>query len=1222
MAEEKTTEEKKNPDSSAQHKSKVIETLFSAIEKANGLLSFEDLNIAMESLRVASLEAKQRDELERRRRQAEIEARKRAEEEARRQAALRRAQRREERKHRAHVKEVTCMDLPMDWHSSFENDERANVHFDNIPDAFMFCLDSLGEVDIEFISTITGADCKTVISELKGSIYQNPLTWKECFYKGWETADDYLSGNIMYKYKVAKDENKKYLGYFDANEKALKDLLSPDISTDDIYVTLGSPWVPENIIDHFILHLIGKDPIDGRYDDEAMQFLQPEYRVVHDSVTGLWEIPKKTRFRAAYLHGRYTDYNYNKYGTHRMDMLYLLENILNMRTLAIEDPIDVEGKKKVINKEETIQVLERQERLINEFQKWVWLESGRAQKLKVAYNSKYGNIRKRKYDGAFLKFPNMNQNIQLYDYQKDAVARILFSKNTLLAHEVGSGKTYEMIAAGMELRRLGKSKKNLYIVPNSILSSWENIFHQMYPNANVLVVNNDNFNFKNRGETLERIMNEDFDGVLMTYSCFDRLPLSDKYYIEMYSEMLEKLKKAEDYFNSKAKIERKKAKITRLLDELKRKVTKNSKSVHEITFDELGINTMFVDEAHNYKNVELQTSITRVLGLGGGSVKGTAMMDKVHCVQRQNDGGRIIFATGTPITNSITDIFVMQKYLQEGELEFLGIHNFDAWAGMFAKKTTDFEIDVDTSSYHLVTRFAKFCNIPELTAILSSIADFHNVKIHENIPQFDGYTDSVREGSEDFKDYLNDISNRADDVRQKRVSRFDDNLLKITSDGRKAALDMRLIDEAYGLDPESKVFRCAENVYEVYENTRSIKGTQLVFCDSSTPKSGFNLYDELKGLLVAMGIPENQIAFIHDADNDKKRAAVFSKMNKGEISVLVGSTFKMGLGVNVQRRLNAIHHFDVPWRPADMVQREGRILRPGNTNDKVFIFRYITKGSFDAYSWQLLETKQRFISQILSGQTGEREAGDIDNLVLNYAEVKALAVGDPRIKQRVELSNELSRVRILQQDLVQERYENRKELSGLPSKIEKQKELIGNIEKDYEFINSNAPEFTEPGKKAKGELRKLIFEACKNKVNLPYESKIADYRGFEIVIPAGMRPVTSNTRPKLPWIEVRRNASYIVDIESLTGITTRLDNLLTPKNRGQMKKGKESKTDRDSRSDLEKTLEKAKSKLVEMTTRMTVLEENLKSGDDYSKQITELKKKLDELDAEMGVFVL
>ena len=1194
----------------AAERARLLSTLFDTIKKANDFLSADELELALESLKLASMEIREKEEAERRRKQAEKEAREKAAEEAKRIAAIRKAAEIEAEKNRKHVEEVTCMDLPMDWRNSYEDDERAKVHYDSTADAFMYCLESFGEVDIEFIASITGKECKEVIADLKGSIYQNPLTWNECFYKGWETADNYLSGNLMYKYDTAKQANEKYRGYFIDNVKALEDLMRPDLSTDEIYVTLGSPWVPAEVIDEFILHLVGIEPVDGRYGWDGRQYLNEKYQVTHDETTGLWDIPHKNRFKAASLHGAYNNIIFSRYGTHRMDMLHILENILNMKTLAIYDPADDEGKIKIFNKDETVSVLEKQDMLIKEFQRWIWLDEERKIMLKEAYCERYGNTRRRVFDGSFLTFPGMDPSVTLFKHQKDAVARILMSKNTLLAHEVGSGKTYVMIAAGMELRRLGKSRKNLYVIPNNIISTWKKIYKEMYPNANLLVVDNSNFNCRKRSETLKRIAEEDFDGILMTYSCFDRLSLSDRYYMEKYRENLEKLTAASNRYMNNSKIKRRRENVEKMIEKLKESLSKN---VVELPFDELGINTLFVDEAHNYKNVEIKTSITRVLGLGGGSDKGMGMMDKVHCIQRQNDGGRIVFATGTPITNSITDIFVMQKYLQDGELEFLGLHNFDAWAGMFARKTTEFEIDVDTNSYHLATRFAQFCNIPELVSILSSITDFHQNNKQEDIPQFDGYTDSVREGSEDFKEYLADISDRADDVRQKRVSRFDDNLLKITSDGRKAALDMRLIDEAYGLDPESKVFRCAENVYEVYRDTCSFKGTQLVFCDFSTPKKGFNLYQELKDLLVAMGIPENEVAFIHDADNDRKRLKLFKDVNNGDVRVLIGSTFKMGLGVNVQKRLKAIHHLDVPWRPADMVQREGRILRPGNMNEKVEIFRYITRGSFDAYSWQLLETKQRFISQLLSGEAMQREGGDVDSAVLNYAEVKALAVGDPRIKKRVEISNELDRFRILQQEVIKERYENRRELSGLPSKIEKQEKLIALIEKDLDFIKSDSPELENLDLKEKRDFREMVAKRIAELENKPYETVLGTYKGFEVVVPAGMMPHAVGTKKDIPWVILRRNSTYVIDLESDSGITVRFDNLIKVKTGG--------KDEKERISGIEKRLTDALSELAELETRRTVLQDSLENGSDYSDNIEKLKKQLDEIDAEMGVYV-
>ena len=761
------------------------------------------------------------------------------------------------------------------------------------------------------------------------------------------------------------------------------------------------------------------------------------------------------------------------------------------------------------------------------------------------------------------------------------------------------------ISAGMELRRLGKSQKNLYVIPNNILAQWVEMFKKMYPNANLLVVNNKNFCIHKRTETLNRIINEDFDAILMTYSCFDLLSLSKQYYKEFYEERLAMLDKASTSFYSKADIDRKRKSVLRLMERLQEDMSKN---VCEIPFDELGINTLFVDEAHNYKNVPLDSGIIRVKGFNkAGSHKCEGMMDKVHCVQRQNNGGRVVLATGTPITNSITDIFVLQKYLQDGELEFLGIQNFDSWVGMFAKKTTEFEIDIDTNSYHLATRFARFHNVPELTAILSSIADFYHVDQSVGIPELDGYTDSVRVGGEDFKEYLKEISTRADDVRHKRVDKTVDNLLKITTDGRKAALDMRLIDMAFGLDPDSKVFRCAENIMDIYEKTRDKKLIQMVFCDSSTPKLGFNLYDELKGLLVAMGMPENEIAFIHDADSESKKSLLFRDLQNGLVSVVIGSTFKMGLGVNVQKRLCALHHLDVPWRPADMVQREGRILRQGNECGHVEIHRYITKGSFDAYSWQLLESKQRFISQILSGHITVREGEDVDETVLNYAEVKALAVGNPLIKRRVELVNDLDKYKILHRDYIEERMKKKRTLSELPELIEKQTQRIEKTKQDIAFVAANGNNYKEMEYEEQKAIRDAIYAAVKTHSNKPFERKILTYQGFDVVVPARMQPKMPKAKDEkeallkepIPYVYVKRCGSYYMEIESNAGITKRLNNLL------------ENLDFR--RENMEKELDRLK-------FQKEMLENELSTeSSSYLEEIEELTKEIQKIDEELGL---
>ncbi len=704
-----------------------------------------------------------------------------------------------------------------------------------------------------------------------------------------------------------------------------------------------------------------------------------------------------------------------------------------------------------------------------------------------------------------------------------------------------------MICAGMELRRLGKSKKNLYVIPNNLITQWQSTFLKLYPNANILVVSEKNFAPKKRADTLSRIKNEDFDAILMTYSCFDMLSLSEKFYETLYAERKEMLQKAEKKFASTDKMERK---IKAVNDTLKKLKESYQKTPLVMPFDELGINTLFVDEAHNYKNIDLESRITRVRGIANvGSSKGNSMLDKVHCIQRNNHGGRIIFATGTPITNSISDIYVMQKYLQEGELYYQNILTFDAWVGMYAQKTTDFEIDVDTNNYHLVSRFSKYCNIPELSSTLSSIADFYQEDDGHNLPTLDGYIDSLSEGSQDFKDYLSEISHRADDIHKRRVSVQEDNMLKLTTDGRKAALDMRLIDTGFGLDTEAKVLRCASNVFDLYSKNPNC--TQLVFCDSSTPKDGFNLYDELKKLLIGFGMEGKRIAFVHEATSDEKREELFQKMNHSELSVLIGSTAKMGHGMNVQKHLLAIHHLDVPWRPSDMVQREGRILRQGNENPKVYIYRYITKASFDAYSWQLLETKQRFISQIMSGYTTFREGGEIDDAVLNYAEVKALAVGNPLIKKRVEVCNELEKYRILQKDFIDDKQKKEQLVRTLPEKILDQQSRVENCQKDIEAYAKEKLDYKQMPYLEQKAIREKIFQAVKANQNNPQEVEVLTYQGFKVVVPAYMMPRLSSNKDteekdakNIPYVHLVKNNTYYLEIASEAGITARLNNFL------------------------------------------------------------------------------
>lgn len=1139
--------------------------------------SSDEIEEVIGKLRAAKRIAEKHEENERCRREKEEAERKAREEKERKES---------------HIREVTSMDLPLDWENAFNQDVRTQgIHADSISDGLIYSLSNLGRVDIEYISSVTGEDYKTIIGALKGSIYQNPETWGECFYKGWETSEEYLSGNMMRKWKAAKDANKEYNGYFADNIKAIEKVLPPTVATKDIYVTLGSPWVPADVIDDFIEYLLGdwRRPWYSINDEE-------DFHTKHDELTGTWEIPFKSRYNHDVKVTR-------TYGTDRINALHILERTLNMKSVAVTDEVvcntNSSGKKRVINQSETILAIEKQNKMIKAFQKWVWEDEARKERLETIFENNFSCVRRRIFDGSFLDFPTMSDSVKLYPYQKNAVARIIFTPNTLLAHDVGAGKTYVMIAAGQEMKRMGLSTKNMYVVPNNIVGQWKNIFSSMYPNAKLLCVDPKSFAPNKREVVLERIRDEDFDGIIIAYSCFEQIPLSKEYYME---ELKEKKKLVSELAAQKgkatSKLKKKKEALEKALSEMALAMDDMYDTVY---FDELGITRLFVDEAHNFKNVPFETKANKVLGINGsGSKRCQDMMDKVHMVQKKNGGKGVVLATGTPITNSITDAYIMQQYLQSGELAMLDLQSFDAWIGMFAERSTEFEIDVDTSSYRLATRFAKFHNLPELTSLLSSIADFHQVDESAGIPMHDGYRDALISKTPAFAAYLDDISQRADDVREGRVSRKDDNMLKITTDGRKAALDLRLVDSNAGFTYQSKVARCAENVADIYFKTSQTKATQLIFCDTSTPKSGFNIYDELKTALINLGVPEARIAYIHDAETEAKRTRLFMKVRNGEVRILIGSTFKLGLGVNIQDRLIALHHIDVPWRPADMTQREGRILRQGNVNSQVYIYRYITEGSFDAYSWQLLETKQRFISGLLSGSLTTRSGADIEDTVLDYAEVKALAVGNPLVKKRVEAANELTRYLTLQRKLVDSRIRMEKELLELPGKVEHQRSLITKCEEDLscyrDWKKENPPATETCLKKEDAEKRKALREyitsAVRDYALETREKTLMNYRGFDIVLPANMIL-------EKPYVWLSRQGKYYVELgDTEIGNLVRIDNFLDA---------------------LDNHLEKLKIGLSKLTEKEIELKAELAKDENYSEQIEKYSAEVEKLDKKLGV---
>ncbi len=1106
------------------------------------------------------------------------------EKERRQKQAEQKRKKEEKKREEAHVEEVISMELPMDWENLFTDDERSrDVHADSISDGLILSLTNLGCVDIEYIAAITGEELTTVIKTLKGSIYQNPETWGECFYKGWETADEYLSGNLMQKLRAAVEANEKYKGFFAENEQALLKLLPPVIDNRQIYVTLGSPWVPVSVIDSFLAYILGTKGRCFAY-------------TAHDELTGSWNIKNKAHYKG-YVR------NTTVYGTDRIDALHIIEQTLNMKTVVVKDEVSSKKSKsgvvKVINRDETIAAVEKQNKLIEAFQKWVWKDKDRKKLLTDMFDRKFCCVLRRNFDGSFLRFPDMSSDVQLYPYQKDAVARMIFTPNTLLAHDVGSGKTYEMIAAGQEMRRMGLSQKNMYVVPNNITGQWKRIFEEMYPQARLLCIEPGSFLPSKRQTVLQEVRDGDFDGIVIAYSCFEQIPLSHQYYEDDILSQLQAVEEAlEKNENAASALNRKKNHLQKQLESLGEEQDDDI-----IYFDSLGISRLFVDEAHNFKNVPFESKTNMVLGINkSGSKKCQDMLDKVRLIQKTNNGGGVVFATGTPITNSLTDAFIMQSYLQGGELALLDLNTFDAWIGMFAEKTTEFEVDVDTNSYRLATRFSRFHNLPELTALLSQIADFHAVDASDGIPEHDGYEDSVLEKTEAFSAYLDTISERADSVRKGQVAPTDDNMLKITTDGRKAALDLRLVMPDEPFSPHSKAARCAANAAEIYRRSTPFCGTQLIFCDTSTPKEGFNLYDEMKRLLTERGIPEGEIAFVHSAATEAKREKLFERVRNGEVRILIGSTFKLGLGVNIQNRLIALHHLDVPWRPADMTQREGRILRSGNTNPQVYIYRYITKGSFDAYSWQLLHTKQQFISNLLSGSLTERSGSDIDDVVLDYAQVKAIAVGNPLVKKRVEAANELVRYRSLQQKHIHTTLRLKSEYEGIPAKKQRQRENIARCERDTAFYaawkQSSLPPVTARERKDEGEKRRLlrekIYAALKKNILDTEDTPLCSYRDFEIVLPAHMSE-------QMPYIWLQREGRYYVEMsDSEAGILTRIDNFL---------------------DELPKYLEKLCTNLRDMEAREAEIKKELDKDNQYTEKIEQLVREIEKLDKELGVKV-
>ena len=904
---------------------------------------------------------------------------------------------------------------------------------------------SLGEkarVDLAYMSELTGKSEEDVAKELAGIIFQNPVTEK------WETADEYLSGNVREKLATARvfAENRPE---FAINVTALEGVQPKELDASEIEVRIGATWIDPKYIEDFMRETF--ETPDYLFDRNLVG-------VQYSDVTGQWNVKGKNADRGNALVNM-------TYGTSRANAYRILEDSLNLRDTRIFDTIEEDGKeKRVLNKKETTLASQKQEAIREAFKDWVFRDPERRQTLCAKYNELFNSTRPREYDGSHLKFPGMTPDITLRPHQLNAVAHQLYGDNTLLAHCVGAGKTFEMIAAAMESKRLGLCQKSLFVVPNHLTEQWASDFLRLYPGANILAATKKDFEPANRKKFCSRIATGDYDAVIIGHTQFEKIPLSTERQaamierqiteIEMAIEAV-KAEKGERYTIKQMEKTKKSlsARLSRLND--------TSRKDNVVTFEQLGVDRLFVDESHNYKNLFLYTKMRNVAGIAQTEAqKSSDMFAKCQYMDELTGGKGITFATGTPISNSMTELYTNMRYLQYNTLQKLGLGNFDSWAATFGETQTAIELAPEGTGYRAKTRFAKFFNLPELISLFKESADIQTPDMLKlPVPEAE-YENVVLKPSEYQKEMVQSLADRAEAVRDRRVDATVDNMLKIRNDGRKLALDQRLINDMLPDEDNSKATTCVDKAFEIWEETKEQKSAQLIFCDLSTPKGDgtFNVYEDIRGKLIEKGVPPEEIAFIHDANTETRKAEQFAKVRSGQVRFLLGSTAKMGAGTNVQDRLIALHHLDVPWRPSDIEQQEGRILRQGNMNDKVKIFRYVTEGTFDSYSWQLVENKQKFIGQIMTSKSPVRSCEDIDEAALSYAEVKALATGNPYIKEKMDLDIQVSKLKLLKANHTSQRYRLEDNIAKhYPMQITALKERLEGYRTDIQTYTAHKP---------------------------------------------------------------------------------------------------------------------------------------------------------------------
>ena len=1017
--------------------------------------------------------------------------------------------------------------------------ERVVTSVDTPSEALAVSIGEHGKVDLPYMAKLLGTpgEYGRITTELSGVIFKDPAADADDPEAGWQTADEYLSGNVRDKLRMAQLAAESH-PEFKVNVDALTKAQPKDLEASEIDVRLGATWLDPSIVQQFMMETF-QPPYRIRYNNAITVRYSPytsEWRISNKSATGFGDIMAT-----------------ETYGTRRANAYKILEDTLNLRDSRVYDTIVEDGKeKRVLNQNETTLAQQKQQAIKDAFAGWVWKDPQRRALLVKKYNELFNSTRPREYDGGHIHFVGMNPEINLREHQRNAIAHVLYGHNTLLAHEVGAGKTFEMAAAAMESKRLGLCQKSLFVVPNHLTEQWAAEFLHLYPNAKLLVTSKKDFEPGNRKTFCSRIATGDYDAVIIGHSQFEKIPLSAERQERLIQEQMDEIEEAIEEAKAQVGEHFTVKQLEKLRKSLKQKLKKLQGADRKddvVTFEQLGVDRLFVDESQNYKNLFLYTKMRNVAGLSTSEAqKSSDMFGKCRYLDEITGGRGVIFATGTPISNSMTEMYTLMRYLQYNTLQQKGLTHFDAWASTFGETTTAIELAPEGTGYRARTRFAKFFNVPELMAMFKEAADIKTSdQLNLPVPEAKFETVVVKP-SEIQKDMVQALSERAAEVHSGSVDPSVDNMLKITSDGRKIGLDQRLMNSALPDDPSSKLNACVNNVLRIWNDTKEQKLTQLIFCDMSTPKGdgSFNVYDDIRSKLLNAGVPEQEIEFIHNADTENKKAELFSKVRSGQVRVLLGSTAKMGAGTNVQTLLVAVHHLDVGWRPSDMTQRNGRIIRQGNQNKQVYVYNYVTEGTFDGYLWQTLESKQKFISQIMTSKSPMRSCDDIDEQALSYAEIKALCAGDPRIREKMDLDVQVAKLKVLRGDFQNQKYRlEDKLLKTFPEEIQKQKTRIAALQQDSQtaaahpqdkenFCGMTIKGMVYDDKKVAGERLLLARQEMPNADMM----LLGTYRGFELNI-------RFDSFKNEHQAVLRAELSYPVSLgDDARGNITRLDNAI------------------------------------------------------------------------------